>query len=312
MLLKGADLMRTVYPHPSLRISLDLDLLVERETIDRADELMRSLAYTPASAMEREWFDENLHHGIPWKNADGTVVELHWTLVRKNDPFHVDVTGLWERSLPVTIRRAAARRLSAGDGAEYLAVHFFRHLTAPDAAFRSLADLALLLDSAEGRTIDWEFVRGGSRGRGTTLPLALTLRLLDAVWPERGLDSLVAGLQSDLGDRRLIARSQRLLDNLFDLPSHQPPAMVSGLTRLGQENGAAGKVAFLASGLFPKPAHLNRDLSPAQSRWPMPLRYPLLAFNYLREFTRLGPRAALLAYRLGQLRGTMQRKLKNP
>lgn len=309
MLLKGADLMRTVYPHPSLRISLDLDLLVGRDVIDRADDLMRGLAYTPATAMDREWFDENLHHGVPWKSANGIVVELHWTLVRKNDPFHVDVAGLWERALPVAIGRAAALRLSAADGAEYLAVHFFRHLTAPDGAFRSFADLALLLEAPEGRAIDWEVVRAGARRRGTTLPLALVLSLLNETWPERGLNPPVAGLEADLGDGRLIARSRRLLDNLFHLPSHQPPAIVSGLTRLGQESGVARKAAFLAGGLFPRPAYVNRDLTRGQTRWPVALRYPMLALNYFMELLRLGPRGALVAYRLGQLRGAMTRSL---
>lgn len=312
IVLKGGDLMQTLYPHPSLRIVLDLDLLVDRENTDRAEALLTGLGYVPGAAMESDWFDENLHHGLPWQQADGSAcIELHWALTRPSDPFRLDLPGLWTRAVPLSSSAAGALRLSASDNVEYLAVHLFRHLTTPDGALRSLADLALLLDSDAGRALDQKALLERARRQGTCLPVALALRLLEEAAPESGAAARAAPFEAAVSDERLVRRGRALLRNLFRMPSQQPHAIVSGLCGLGQACGPGAGLRFLLRGLFPEARDLNRDLRPGQHRLPLPLRYPLLAFNYLRELGKLGPRAALGAWRLGRVRRDLAKR-QNP
>jgi hypothetical protein len=308
IVLKGGDLMQTLYTHPSLRIVLDLDLLVPAGDVSRAEALLAGLGYAPAAAMERDWFDENLHHGLPWQLADGSAcIELHWALTRPSDPFRVDPAGIWARAIPLSPSAPGTLRLSASDNVEYLATHLFRHLTAPDGALRSLADLALLLDSAAGRSLDWESLLERSRGQGTGLPLALALRLLEEAGPGRGARQRAAAFEAAVNDPALLARADHLLRELFRMPPRQPHAIVSGLSGLGQARGPGARVGFILRGLFPGARHLNRDLRPGQQQLPLLLRYPALAFNYFRELGQLGPRAARGAYRLGRIRREMEK-----
>lgn len=58
-------------------------------------------------------------------NKDGLPVEIHWTLLEEDEPFSIDIEGLWQRAQPVTVAGVECLALSPED----LLAHLCLHLT---------------------------------------------------------------------------------------------------------------------------------------------------------------------------------------
>ena len=314
--LKGADLMLTTYAAPGLRILRDLDLLVPRAHVDAAEAQLRALDFHPAVEMARDWFDAHHHHGVEWRSADGLAhVELHWALARPSDPFALDEAALFERARPLALRGEARRvdaapllRLAPLDNLEFLAVHFFRHLTAADWALHSLADMAQLLQREGVALAHDPALPRRAREQGTALPLALAFHLLDDIWPDGALAGPAAAL-AEAATPSLMTPGLALVAGLFRLAPDPAQPIVSGLMGLGQARGMGGKWRYLTRSLLPAPEALKRDLPAGQRELAGPLRYAAFAGRYAADLGRLGFSAAWAAYRLGRLRGAMERRL---
>jgi hypothetical protein len=301
--LKGADLMQTVYPGLGCRVTADLDLLARADDIPALEAALLAAGWR-ADMSGREWYDRHLHHGHPWTSPDGAVtMELHWGLVRPDDPFTFDAALLVERRRPIHAARggSALTRLDAVDAALFLAAHAVRHLDAPDGAYRSLIDLAWLLAAEPG--LDAEALAVRARAQRLDRVMAAALAWLDDTAPGAGGAHLAAvgrrlpPIEEDDRVRELAA----MMTALAERPAHRPLAVASGVTGCWQRSGRA-RWAFLWRGLAPAPADVNRDLAPGQRKRPLPLRYLALAGNYLDEVRRLGPGGLAMAARLGRLR----------
>lgn len=72
VIIKGAA-AAMAYPHPTLRSMGDVDVLVKRDDIDRAAELMETSGYS----LEHEKNEEHHHYGY---SKDKISFELHWRL----------------------------------------------------------------------------------------------------------------------------------------------------------------------------------------------------------------------------------------
>ena len=83
VLLKGADLARSVYPQPGLRSMGDLDLLVPRARFKHALVQVKRLGYQEYHPVASLGLDPLLSHNahLHKDGPTGTELELHWTLV---------------------------------------------------------------------------------------------------------------------------------------------------------------------------------------------------------------------------------------
>ena len=73
--LKGAFL-RSLYPEPWMRASVDIDILVKREDYDRAADLL-------VNKLELRKTDISTSHDITFRTDDDTCVELHFDLIEE-------------------------------------------------------------------------------------------------------------------------------------------------------------------------------------------------------------------------------------
>jgi len=107
--LKGLYLIEAVYPNIGARTFDDLDLLLKRTDLPAALEVMRGLGYALST-----WYDpadpnRDIKHLPPLMKDGAPIVELHWTILEEEEPFHIHVEGLWARSQPVEIAGVSAR-----------------------------------------------------------------------------------------------------------------------------------------------------------------------------------------------------------
>jgi hypothetical protein len=82
LLIKGAALAYTCYPHPWLRPRTDTDILVPRESVDAAAAVFLSLGYYPSAAIST---GELVSHQIAYERRGqhgvSHVIDLHWKIV---------------------------------------------------------------------------------------------------------------------------------------------------------------------------------------------------------------------------------------
>ncbi len=81
MILKGAALCDTVYPHIGLRTFCDLDILIRKKDIQKVMGVLTKLDYSISHSHARHHFTahQESNHSLP--------LEVHWDLVNEASPF---------------------------------------------------------------------------------------------------------------------------------------------------------------------------------------------------------------------------------
>jgi len=108
VVLKGAALAQSVYPRPSQRYFLDLDILVPVERTEETIDLLCGLGYHATGVRHREFYRLHHFHRILCSNA-GIVVEVHWNLARPTDFVRFDVAGIARRSRTLRVGHGEIR-----------------------------------------------------------------------------------------------------------------------------------------------------------------------------------------------------------
>jgi hypothetical protein len=200
MALKGAALVPAVHRDPGVRPMDDLDLLVRRDDLDRAEKVLTAAGYQPAEkAPPVALDDEDHHHRPPLVRADGEVtIELHHKLGSSGSPPDFDVTGIWARAVPFDVGDATCLRPSDEDLLVHLCLHFLvdRVRLFSRRALRQLCDVGATLDACSG-ALDWDRLtaEAAERRYGAALAVALgtAALIVDAHLPEDLLARLAPG-----------------------------------------------------------------------------------------------------------------------
>jgi hypothetical protein len=129
VLMKGAALARTLYQDAALRPFADVDLLVRREHIEDAKQVLLVLGYELAPGLLSEKFSRKYHINLPLvrRSPQPVHVELHWRL---SDPFSLtafDEEALFARARDLLIGESNSLVLGQEDQFVYLAAHLDNH-----------------------------------------------------------------------------------------------------------------------------------------------------------------------------------------
>ena len=133
IVLKGAALAKTVYGDIGLRPMGDIDLLVKREDLPHAENIMSGLGYRFQGNMPPEWYREN-HQHISYIHPEKNIpVEIHWHIVNKSHPFRIRNLGTdiierwWEGAQNIEFSGSKALMLCPEDLILHLCLHFIKH-----------------------------------------------------------------------------------------------------------------------------------------------------------------------------------------
>jgi len=185
--LKGAYLAEAVYGNLALRPMSDVDILVHREDLGRADAALSTAGFTALEFHISPPEDDNEFH---YQNvAAKTLIEVHWEMTKPDYPFRLDVALLWEAAVPARIAGVNVLALSPEDLLIHIGLHAAIHRFAHGP--RPLCDLA---EAVSRLTVNWDLLgeraRNAGVGRSIRLLLALTAELLRAAIPENGLNGI--------------------------------------------------------------------------------------------------------------------------
>lgn len=130
--LKGAAIFTTVYGDEDLRIMGDIDVLIRRESLWQAEEILKKMGYQPKETKEeREIFlTEHFHLSYLKKHI---IVELHWDIGEK---WHWDIVDskktyiemLFNSAREVNIDTTKISVLSPAHSIFFACFHFERDL----------------------------------------------------------------------------------------------------------------------------------------------------------------------------------------
>jgi hypothetical protein len=188
---KGPTLAAFAYGNFALREFIDLDILVHKQDIPRARELLTSMEYREQNRLTRAQetaFLESQREYV-FVHESGSVVELHWAVTPRILSFPLDPESLWRRVGKVTVGGDVVLTFSPEDILLLLCVHGSKHLWY---RLAWICDVAELIRVTE--TMEWEQLldRASQLGARRMLFLGLFLAsdLLGAALPRTVLEKL--------------------------------------------------------------------------------------------------------------------------
>ena len=181
VVLKGAGLASTVFREPAEREYGDMDLLVTPAQLDSAVAVLGNRGYVNLNAAAIQGYRAH-HFHIRIQRPGATIVELHWNLTHKTEPFRLDPAAFRSRSVEVQPARARPssapattlplRVPSAEDALLHIVVEVLR---GSFSRIKWLVDLDRIIATAP--SMDWSYVLSAARTGASLLPVSLSLGL---------------------------------------------------------------------------------------------------------------------------------------
>ena len=193
IVLKGAYLAEAVYGDVALRPMGDVDLLVPRAELPRAQAILLDMGGVHQQTEDIESLCRKRHH-LPPVVIRGVTIEIHWTIASPTAPMRIDAAGLLDRARPATIAGVEVLALSPEDLLLHLCLHLGR-----DHRFKGLKSLCDIDETIRryGSELDWaQVVRSAREWRAAKyvgLTLHLARRMLGAGVPDDVLERLLPG-----------------------------------------------------------------------------------------------------------------------
>lgn len=174
--LKGVALAESLYGDRTLRVCADLDVLVPRESVAKACEMLLDAGYhhhdgEPADYRQADLFlNSNIAHALA-RQADGItyLLELHWDLAWRWAKAGHAADDLWAGARPGVVFGVSAYRSSPEWEFLFLVIHATRHRWQ---GLKWLVDIHTLCVT---RSLDWHVIWEGARELGWNKAVSLTL-----------------------------------------------------------------------------------------------------------------------------------------
>ena len=187
---KGPVLAERLYGNVALRYFDDLDLLLQKENILKAKDLLLKQGYQPKkdlaglnAAQERAFLGFHYSYDFISKNS-GHQLEIHWKIVPKTFSLALDYAGIWNRSIILSFGGMPVRVFSAEDLLLILCVGGTKHVWK---RLSRIVDIAQTLRLH--RDLDWDQILSHAKSAGAErilfVGISLASILFEAPLPER-------------------------------------------------------------------------------------------------------------------------------
>jgi hypothetical protein len=277
VVLKGAALANTLYPHIGTRPMVDIDLLVTRSAITESLQSLHMLNYIePIPEIAPRFNSIHRYHVCLKKQVsnNGALIEIHWQLIGGDTDRRVpSMNWFWERIEPWSLHpqesdgatsqnSGAAYQLNPLAHILYLAAHLILQHGSTQKRLIWLYDLHLLI-TRYGDILDWTAIMKHARAFHWDIALNAALKnthqYFGTVLPEHIEDRILSVHRTDMQDMTMpemstVSRATLLKEELSNLTWR-------------------GRYYLVRSHLFPSPTYLRWRYQP-QRAWLWPLYYP--------------------------------------
>lgn len=215
LLLKGAAYAASGLRAGRSRLFNDIDLMVARDAIDRAEGALFRCGWRPThlNSYDQRYYREWMHELPPIEHMTrGTVIDLHHTIVPPTSGHIPDAAQLIadSRSVDVAHCPAVFRVLSPVDMVMHSACHlFFGEL---QKGLRDLYDLHCLLVEFSPEFGFWDALLPRARAQQLEYPVLLAVRFAQRIFGTRIPDVVAAECRKRLAARPAGALTDHLID----------------------------------------------------------------------------------------------------
>jgi hypothetical protein len=243
IVLKGAALAETVYPHRALRPMSDVDLLVREEDISRVEDALMALDYHFLEGGKPKAYYRVHHYHVTFVKSESALqemhIEVHWHLDRQRPAFTIDIEGIWHRAVPAPIAGVDTLVLSPEDVLLHLCLHTCKHkLTF--FGLRALGDIAATLQQY-GPHMAWQPFQVRAEQWGITPYVYVMLRLARELVGAAVPDPLLHALKPAEFDERLLSwATAEMLEDQSTVP------LFPALLDLWKGRGVKDRAALVA------------------------------------------------------------------
>lgn len=175
--VKGPVLAEQIWPSPSMRQYMDLDLVVDRHRFTDALAVLRAAGI---EQLDRNWpmLAATMRAEVAMQGRFGTVIDLHWDIAvprQLRRDFRVDVGGMLSRARPIGLRDDSVRvkGLDPVDTVLHLVFH------AAQAGAHLLVWLADIRFAVQQDGFDWSELERRACAARFDMPTALVIARAD-------------------------------------------------------------------------------------------------------------------------------------
>ena len=270
--LKGLFLQQAVYADDEIRPMNDVDLLVRREQIPAAIEILNEIGFRVLSHFDPAFENEDIKHVPPMQNEYGQTLELHWNLLEENEPFSIDMDCVWDQ-------KCCFDDQLWGLSVEHLIVHLAIHGSYQHylrLGLRSLLDLNRVIEKFADE-IEWEQVLSTAKTwnaeKSLWISLKLTQKYLSLDLPE----DVVLSLEPENGGE-MFDRACLMTETLKPLQTVLSP----DLMELSKDKNVGSRLSRIIKRIFiPK-----RQLARLYNIDPQSLRIYPAYFRRIRDLSK--------------------------
>ena len=178
---KGPALAVMAYKDPMLREFDDLDILVRKQDIPRAKELLVKQGYRPycplRGAQEKAYFGASLQDSYLFTRENGLgPIDLHWAIEPECLSFVLKSEKLWQRLEKVNLDGFSIQTICPEDMVLLVCIHGTRHRWE---RLIWLRDLAGLIELHPG--IEWQIIMDRANVMGAKRMVSLSLLLASSL-----------------------------------------------------------------------------------------------------------------------------------
>ena len=240
VLLKGAGLGHSAYPAFTDRPMGDIDLLVARECIPAAREVLLASGWAGGSKRHSDEVYRGHQHLPPFYDANGTPVwvELHTDFCSEGHPFRLAPEAVLARARRLTVEGRTVVVPEVHDQLLHACIHFaWGHLLG-SGSWRTFRDVGAIAASGQ---VDWEeFTARARQSRGGSCCF-WTFQLARAVAAVEVPEPVMQALRPEMSGTRMRALERHFIRSLLPSSAACPSVRLRNLMwRLGIEPGRSG------------------------------------------------------------------------
>ncbi len=244
IVLKGAYLAEVVYGNPALRLMDDIDLLIHKADMPRAEKLLLGLGYSYRGDPE---MDRATRANLGFYSTRGKVIiELHWHLIVPSSSLTLDIGDIWRNARSATVADASVLVLSIEDLLLYQCYHTAKHMFC-HYGLRSLYDIVEIISFYRSQ-INWKTIIRRARDWNVVNSVFLTLLLTREILDVAIEDSVIDSLRPENYSQNI---SNCAVELIF-LEGERPPAVLSeNIGKLWDMRRFRDRVALILRRIFP-------------------------------------------------------------
>ena len=175
-IIKGNEIARTLYGDPNCRSSADIDIMIRKSDVRKADSILRRSGYASNDNIPLIYYMHSIHHAGYRDSATGNLIELHWTF---GVPyfFRLSSEEIWEE---VVVSDDGCAKLSPSMLLIILLIHHHSH------SFRELKILVDILWAFHkyDQSIGWPEFAVRLKRLGLVKTTLISLTQLESLWSE--------------------------------------------------------------------------------------------------------------------------------